>query len=203
MKKIFTIGHSISSPENFHTYLLKNKIDVVVDVRSVPYSRFADWFNKDELKEFLKSKNIYYIFMGDALGARWEDEKLLFEDGKVDFEKVKETKKFQDGINRVINGIKKGYNIALMCSEKEPFDCHRFVLISSFLKENFKDLDILHIYEDKTVSHKELEKRLIKKYEKKLPLLELGTKENIIKEAYKLRNKDIAYNALEKIGDEI
>lgn len=203
MKKIFTIGHSISSPENFHTYLSKNKIDVIVDVRSIPYSRFADWFNKERLKEFLKSKSIYYIFMGDMLGARWEDESVLFEDGKVDFEKVKETKKFQEGIDRIISGIEKGYNIALMCSEKEPFDCHRFVLISCFLKENFEDFDILHIYEDKIITQSELEKKLIKKYEKKMNILELGTKENIIKEAYKLRNQDIAYNAIEKIGDEI
>jgi len=203
MKKIYTIGHSIFSFENFYTSLSKNKIDVVVDVRSVPYSRFADWFNKESLKEFLKSKNIYYIFMGDMLGARWEDESVLFEDGKVDFEKVKETKRFQNGIDRIINGIEKGYNIALMCSEKEPFDCHRFVLISSFLKENFKDLDILHIFEDKIILHNELEKRLIKKYEKRMSLLELATKENILKEAYRLRNKDIAYNAIEKVGDEV
>ena len=73
--------------------------------------------------------------MGDVLGARYEDKSLLFDSGKVNFKKVQETKNFQDGIARRERGIEKGYNISLMCSEKEAFDCHRFGLISEFLSK--------------------------------------------------------------------
>jgi hypothetical protein len=64
--------------------------------------------------------------MGNLLGARYDDKNLLFDNGKVNFKKVQETKNFQDGITRLEKGIEKGYNISLMCSEKEAFDCHRF-----------------------------------------------------------------------------
>ena len=100
--------------------------------------------------------------MGDLLGARYEDRSLLFDDGKVNFKKVQEIKSFQDGIARLDKGIAKGYNISLMCSEKEAFDCHRFGLVSEFLTKN--SIDVNHIYPNKIVSQKILEQQLLKKY---------------------------------------
>lgn len=201
MKKIFTIGHSTHKLDNFANLIKKYNIDVVVDVRSIPYSKYADWFNKENLAFFLKKNKFFYIFMGDSLGARWENRGVIFEDGKVDFSKVMETKKFQDGISRILRGVEKGYNIALMCSEKEAFDCHRFSLISRFLRDK---LDIYHIYPNKLVSQKELEEKLIKKYKKFLPeknLFEEVSEKERLNLAYTLRNKDIAYNIFTKEGD--
>ncbi len=101
MNKIFTIGHSTDSIDFFFCLLMNNGVDTVVDVRSVPYSRYASQFNKDSLSVFLKNKNINYIPMGNQLGARYEDKELLFADGKVDFSKVVKTKLFQSGIMRI------------------------------------------------------------------------------------------------------
>lgn len=201
MKNIFTIGHSTHQLNDFIDLLKKYNIDVVVDVRSIPYSKYVNWFNKNNLIYFLKENKLFYLFMGDSLGARWEDKGVIFEDGKVDFSKVMETKKFQDGISRILRGVEKGYNISFMCSEKEAFDCHRFSLISRFLRDK---LSINHIYPDKLISQKELEEKLIKKYKKHLP--ETNLFENISEKeklacAYELRNKDIAYNIFTKEGD--
>ena len=142
--------------------------------------------------------------MGDLLGARYEDKSLLFDDGKVNFKKVQEMKSFQDGITRLDKGITKGYNISLMCSEKEAFDCHRFGLISEFLIKN--SIEVSHIYPDKVVSQKILEQQLLKKYDKKIPKADLFnpdiTESLRMRLAYELRNKDIAYNAITKEGDE-
>ena len=204
MKQLYTIGHSIYEPQDFVSLLKKNNINTIVDVRSTPYSRFASQYNREILKHYLKENKICYIFMGDLLGARYEDENLLFDDGKVNFKKVQEIKSFQDGVTRLDKGITKGYNISLMCSEKEAFDCHRFGLISEFL--NKIEIDVKHIYPDKVVSQEELEQLLLKKYSKKLPQADLFnpdiTDELRIKLAYELRNKDIAYNAITKEGDE-
>ena len=204
MKQLYTIGHSIYEPQDFVSLLKKNNINTIVDVRSTPYSKFAPQFNKETLKQYLKENKICYIFMGDLLGARYEDKNLLFDDGKVNFKKVQEIKSFQDGITRLEKGITKGYNISLMCSEKEAFDCHRFGLISEFL--NKLGINVKHIYPDKIVSQQELEQQLLKKYNKKLPQADLFnpdiTDELRIKLAYELRNKDIAYNAITKEGDE-
>ncbi|QTA83676.1 DUF488 [Desulfonema limicola] len=158
MNKLYTIGHSTHTFDLFINILKNNQIDVVVDVRSIPYSQFADQYNKDNLKLFLKKNGIYYISMGNLLGARYEDKSLLTDDGKVDFEKVVETKLFQEGICRVTDGIRKGYNITLMCSEKNPLECHRFSLISRFLDE--QGFDINHILPDKIIEHKILYDKL-------------------------------------------
>ncbi|HIQ51044.1 MAG TPA: DUF488 domain-containing protein [Nautiliaceae bacterium] len=204
MREIYTTGHSILEVDKFISLLKDNNIDTIVDVRSIPYSKFASQFNKETLKHYLKENNIYYIYMGDSLGARYEDKALLFDDGKVNFKKVQETISFQNGISRLEKGLSKGYKIALMCSEKEAFDCHRFVLISEFLARN--GISIKHIYPDKVVSQEFLEQKLLKKYEKKLPVANLFdqeiTDELRLKLAYEFRNKDIAYNAFTKEGDE-
>ena len=204
MKQINTIGHSIYEIDDFVSLLKKNNIDTIVDVRSTPYSRFASQYNRETLKHYLKENNIYYIFMGDLLGARYEDKSLLFDDGKVNFKKVQETKLFQEGITRLDKGIIQGHNISLMCSEKEAFDCHRFGLISEFLAK--KSIKVNHIYPDKVLSQEELEKKLLKKYDKHLPKADLFnpdiTEDLQLELAYKFRNEDIAYNAITKEGDD-
>ena len=197
MKQIYTVGHSIYKINDFISLLNQYSIDTIVDVRSLPYSKFASQYNREILKYYLKENGIYYIFMGDLLGARYEDENLLFDDGSVDFKKVQELKSFQDGIARLDRGVSKGYNISLMCSEKEAFDCHRFGLISKVLIEN--GIDVNHIYPNQMLSQKILEEQLLKKYDKKLPKIDLFnldiTDDLRIKLAYKLRNRDIAYNS--------
>ncbi len=200
MNTIHTIGHSIYEVDDFIKLLQNNNINTIVDVRSTPYSKFASQYNKDSIKQYLKEKKICYIFMGDLLGARYEDKNLLFDNGKVDFKKVQEIKSFQDGITRLEKGIIKGYNISLMCSEKEAFDCHRFGLISEFLSK--KDINIQHIYPNKIVSQKQLEQQLLKKYDKRIDYLGLENYKMPIEQVYELRNQDIAYNSITKEGDD-
>ena len=162
MSQIFTIGHSTDTIESFLEHLEHYQIDSIVDVRSIPYSHFVSQFNKEQLSVFLKKKKVVYIPMGDNLGARYEEKELLFEDGKVDFSKVVTTKKFQDGIDRVETGIKKGYKIALMCSEKNPIECHRFSLVSNYLHKN--GYVVNHIVGKDIFEHKLLENKLLDYY---------------------------------------
>jgi len=194
---IYTIGHSTHPIEAFIDIAHKNALTTIVDVRSAPYSSFVPQYNKETLCHALKSHKIDYLYMGDLLGARYDDKKVLFEDGKVNFKKVQKTKDFQKGILRLEHGLGKGYRIALMCSEKEAFDCHRFGLISEYLTHH--KIRVEHIYPDALKSQATLEQRLLKKYEHKLPQGDLFTPSihtaKRLAYAYELRNKDIAYNA--------
>ena len=162
MSQIFTIGHSTNTIETFIEYLKRHQIDTVVDVRSIPYSRFASQFNKEYLSASLKEKNIFYIPMGNNLGARYTERELLFKDGKVDFSKVVVTDRFQEGIYRVETGIKKGYKIAIMCSEKNPIECHRFSLISNYLHK--RGYVINHLIGKDIFEHKLLQDKLLNYY---------------------------------------
>ncbi|MBW2090273.1 MAG: DUF488 domain-containing protein [Deltaproteobacteria bacterium] len=169
MNQIFTIGHSTDTIDKFVEYLKHFQIDTIVDVRSVPYSRYANQFNKELLSAFLKKKNIFYIPMGNNLGARYEEKELLFEDGKVDFSKVVTTNRFQKGINRVKAGVQKGHRIALMCSEKNPIECHRFSLVSNYLHK--KGYVVNHIIGKDVFTHKLLQDKLLDYYKeyRKIP----------------------------------
>ena len=88
-----------------------------------------------------------------------------------------------------------------MCSVSEPFDCHRFSMVSIALeKEGF---DVKHILKDKSIkSNAQLENLLLKKYDKKLPKPDMFTPnvslEDQLQVAYKLRNKEIAYSPYSK-----
>ena len=156
--KIFTIGHSNDSLEYFLELIQRNGIDTVVDVRRIPYSRYASQFNKKNLATYLGHHKISYVFMGDTLGGKITDQNLLNERGKIDYTKVVRSRRFLQGISQLENILQKGSIVTLMCAEKDPLRCHRFFLISRFLAS--KDYDILHIIGEKVFEHRELERKL-------------------------------------------
>ncbi|MCF7918495.1 MAG: DUF488 domain-containing protein [Candidatus Cloacimonetes bacterium] len=161
-KMIYTIGHSNHPVELFINMLKDRGINLIIDIRSMPYSRYAGDYNKTPLKAILELDDIDYIFMGDLLGGRYTDPSLLFYDGKVDFGKVSQTDSFKKGINRIIDFVQKRHTVALMCSEKNPLECHRFAMIAPTLME--KGYEVLHILPEMLIGHKTLEDKLFEYY---------------------------------------
>jgi uncharacterized protein (DUF488 family) len=51
--KIYTIGHSNQTLANMLDVLNKYNIEVLVDVRSIPYSKYASQFNREKLSPML------------------------------------------------------------------------------------------------------------------------------------------------------
>lgn len=199
MQKLYTIGHSVHTVERFVDLLNKYDINCLIDVRSTPYSRFTPQYNISEIKKILQNDQKQYIFMGEEFGARRPDLTLYDSSGVLDFNKVIKSSLFQSGVKRVKTGLDKGFNIAFMCTEKDPIDCHRSILVGrAFDDEKF---DVSNIHEDGSAeTQEELIERLLNHYfpnrnqanifdflegEKK--------KEDLVREAYILRNKDIAY----------
>lgn len=198
---IYTIGHSTHQINFFLELLNKYSVNCIIDVRSVAASSYNPQYNKEPLSNFLKKNNITYLHFSEEFGARHSDPDLLDEEGKVDFEKVRKSYSFKNGIERIWQGLEKNFVISLMCSESEPFDCHRFSMVSIALeKEGF---DVKHILKDKSIkSNAQLENLLLKKYDKKLPKPDMFTPnvslEDQLRVAYKLRNKEIAYSPYSK-----
>lgn len=199
-KKLYSIGHSNHTQEEFFLLLTRYGIDCVVDVRSVPASKYAMQFNEEILHVFLRNNGIRYLHFGVEFGARRLD--CLDEHGQVDFEKAINTANFEHGVERLYNGFDKGFHISLMCSEANPLDCHRFSLVSRYFYE--QGVDILHIQKDGTAtSHAELEKKMISEYmhsrKSCLPevdqLFGMYTEEQQRNDAYRLKNKEIGWKA--------
>jgi hypothetical protein len=77
----------------------------------------------------------------------------------VDYEKVRATAWFQRGIDHLVRGAEHRV-IAMLCSEVDPLDCHRGLMIAPALVE--RGLRPLHLRRDGTVeSTRELEERLL------------------------------------------
>jgi uncharacterized protein (DUF488 family) len=198
---IYTVGHSTHQIDYFLELLKTYSINCLIDVRSVAASSYNPQYNKEPLSNFLKNNGITYLHFAEEFGARHTDPDLLDEEGKVDFEKVRKSWLFKNGVERVWLGLDKGYTIALMCSEGEPFDCHRFSMISIALEKD--GFQVKHILKDKTIkSNTELEKQLLRKYDKKIPKPDIFqtniSAEDQLKVAYRLRNKEIAYSPYTK-----
>ena len=194
MKKpiIYTIGHSNHPVEYFLELLQAYAINCIIDVRSVPASSYSPQYNKEPMSDFLKLNGITYLHFADEFGARHSDPGLLDEEGKVSFELVRKSGNFKKGVERLWQGLDKGFTIALMCSESEPFDCHRYSMISIALEKD--GFDVKHILKDKTLkTSSQLEKQLLKKYGKKIPQPDI-TLDDQLKAAYRLRNKEIAFS---------
>lgn len=200
---VFTIGHSTHSIKEFINLLIKYEINCVIDVRSVPYSKYNPQFNRESLSSDLKNQDIFYAHFGKEFGARHTSPILLDENGQVDFYKVWEMDDFKNGIKRLEDAIERGYKIALMCSEANPLDCHRFSMIShQLVNEGF---EVIHILPDSSIiTNEDLEHRMIEKYYEKIPqstLFEYVSPEQQKEAAYNIIMKKVAYKSLPFTSD--
>jgi len=188
---VFTIGHSTHPQERLIALLQQHGITALCDVRSTPYSRINPQFNREALKQSLRAFSIAYVFLGKELGAR-SDDPLCYDHGKVQYGRVAHTELFQQGLIRLQDGMKK-YQIALMCAEKEPLECHRSILVARYLVG--LGLDVQHIHANGQLeSHAVALSRLAQM----LNLREddmFRCREDVIADAYRIQEKRIAYTS--------
>ena len=192
----FTIGHSNHPVLKFIKLLKAHNISLVIDVRSQPFSKYIQEYNKENISKYLTDDDIEYAHLGSELGGRATDRRLMTEDGQTDYLKIMQTPNFKNGIKKVLQAIEAGEYVALMCTEKNPLDCHRFVLVSRALA--LEGVQVKHILDSgELIETEELEKQLLEHYKldnKQATLFgPRKTKKELIDEAYELRGKEISY----------
>ena len=128
---LLTIGHSNQSAEQFLAKVKNAGVTLIADVRSVPFSRRFPWFSSRPLAERLHGRGIAFVAYGDALGGRPTDP-ALYCDGIADYEAMAETAEFRAGLDRLSDDMRR-HRVCLMCSEREPLDCHRCLLVGRAL----------------------------------------------------------------------
>jgi uncharacterized protein (DUF488 family) len=143
--RIFTVGHSNHSPEVLLEILTRHGVEVVVDVRSSPYARYATHFNKEPLENYLRGRGLKYLFLGDILGGRPEGEEFYDSQGCVLYDRLAESAAFSGGIRRLLRGVEVSC-IALLCGEEDPSECHRRLLLGRVLME--RGVEVFHIRGD-------------------------------------------------------
>jgi uncharacterized protein (DUF488 family) len=152
--KIYTLGHSTRSFEDFKDILKTYNIELVVDVRRSPKSKKFPHFNKKNLEEELPKTKIQYINITQLGGFRKE--------GYLAFSKTKE---FTNAINQLLKAVN-GKIVAIVCAEILWWRCHRRY-IAKILNE--KGYHVIHIFDkNKTQKHNPENKEVTNKMQLKL-----------------------------------
>ena len=186
---VLTIGHSTLPLETFLAMLERAGVTAVADVRSSPFSRRVPHFSKNELRATLKAQGIKYVFLGKELGGRPRVSNLYCE-GTANYEKMAKEPDFLKGIDRVMSGARE-HTIALMCSEHNPLDCHRCLLVGRALAEH--DLSVGHILNNGRVAeHHEIEEKLLSLSGSSSDDM-FAAREDRLAAAYRLRARNVAY----------
>jgi uncharacterized protein (DUF488 family) len=197
--EIYTIGHSNYPYDKLLEMIKKYNIDCVVDIRETPYSKYNVQYNKEDFNKSLKKSGYKYIYMGKEFGAKRIDPDSYTLEGYADFEKVLKEDVFLNGIKRLRNGCEMGYRIVLLGAMQDPIRCHRSVLMGRILRE--EGFIVNYILHEEILGDEEyIENSLLDKYFSNRNQLSmdnlLGTtmsRKDMIKEAYKMANKEIGY----------
>lgn len=113
MKRIYTLGTGRRSEEDFVEILLSYNIQALIDVRSLPRSKFPI-FRKENLENLLRHEGIEYHFLGKELGG--------FRKGGYTSYII--TDDFMKGID-LLESIATGKTSVIVCAERFPWKCHR------------------------------------------------------------------------------
>src|SRR5690606_16849893 len=98
--RLFTIGHSNRSIDEFVALLKQHGVSAVADVRSQPTSGRFPYFNADPLSSRLGDEGIDYLFWGEELGARREEPEV-YVDGQAKYALIAKTFNFQAGLEQI------------------------------------------------------------------------------------------------------
>ena len=149
-ERIWTIGHSTRSIEEFIALLAQHGIRVLADVRLLPGSKRYPHFNNDALAESLGAHGIRYEHFRelggrrrprpDSRNAAWRNDAFR---GYADY---METAEFAAGVARLLSLASTVGPTALMCAEAVWWRCHRG-LVSDYLKA--RGVEVLHIMDTK------------------------------------------------------
>lgn len=122
---IWTIGHSNRTFDELVEKLKENAIEVLVDVRTFPRSRFRPWFNESYLLRELPQAGIRYVYKGKNLGGRGENVA------------------YEETIDELVALAESGTRICVMCSEGKYTECHRYTMLTPSFEE--RELSLEHI----------------------------------------------------------
>jgi uncharacterized protein (DUF488 family) len=191
---VYTVGHSSQPIEPFIDQLQAHRIEVLADVRSMPYSRRYPHFSREALQKSLIVAGIRYLFLGRELGAR-RDEPECYVDGRASYEEIVKLPNFLRGVERLLEGAETR-RIALMCAEQDPLTCHRTILICRVLARH--GIQIRHIERGGSLEeHAQAEQRLVREElgdggQGQL-FSDLGHSDARLEQAYVARGNRIAY----------
>ncbi len=144
---VYTIGHSSRSLEELLEILEAWKIQLLVDVRSLPGSRKFPQFNRESLESALPGRGIEYLHLkglgglrkkraGESVNMAWENAAFR------NYADHMQTAEFQAGLNELVDAAERK-RTAIMCAEAVPWRCHRQLISDALV--GLRQIDVFHI----------------------------------------------------------
>lgn len=122
---VYTLGTSNRDPEEFLAVLASLEVDLVVDVRRFPKSRFTH-FNQDRLSELLSGAGFGYVHLGEDLGG--------YRSGG--YPAFMSTDRFRRGLCR-LEELARDRSVVILCAERLPWRCHRRFIAREMERHGF------------------------------------------------------------------
>ena len=143
---IYTIGHSTRTLAEFQQLLKQHRVELLLDVRTVPRSRHVPHFNSETLAQSLEIQGIEYRHrkelgglrkpVKDSINPGWRNSSFR---GFADY---MQTSEFSKALAEAVK-LATAKRAALMCAEAVPWRCHRSLIADALLV--FYRLEVRHI----------------------------------------------------------
>ncbi len=143
--KIFTIGFTKKSAQQFFELLRASGAKRIVDVRLNNVSQLAGFAKRDDLAYFLKNLcDMAYVHLPELAPAKemlaeYRESRGDWATYEGRFLDLMEKRQVQQSVSKEV--VSDG---CLLCSEDKPHYCHRR-LVAEYLKRHWGDIQISHL----------------------------------------------------------
>jgi uncharacterized protein (DUF488 family) len=144
--RIYTIGHSNRSTEDFLALLTAHAVELVADVRSVPHSAHNPQFDIVALRRSVREEGMRYVHLAELGGFRhvvpdspnggWRNVRFR---GYADY---MQTGEFAVAVNALVEEARAA-STAIMCAEAVPWRCHRSLIADALVVRGIDVIDII------------------------------------------------------------
>lgn len=142
--KIFTIGFTKTTAENFFDRIKKSGAQKIIDVRLNNVSQLAGFAKRDDLKYFSSTicgigyRHAPRLAPTKEILDTYKKHKGSWKDYEEKFLHLMAKRKIEEVDRNDLDGA------CLLCSEDKPHHCHRR-LVAEYLKDRWGDIDIVHL----------------------------------------------------------
>jgi uncharacterized protein (DUF488 family) len=143
--KLFTIGFTRKTAEEFFTCLIRAGVKRVIDIRLNNVSQLAGFTKRDDLRYFLRAiGGIDYLHRPDLAPTQQIMNAFKKDNGswsvyESDFLALISAREIEREITPELL-----HEACLLCSEEKPAQCHRR-LVAEYLRSKWGNVEIIHL----------------------------------------------------------
>ena len=146
MHQIFTIGHSTRAIDEFIELLKTYSITLLVDIRTIPKSRYNPQYEQNALEKSLQSQDIEYAYIKNLGGLRTASKDSVNDAWRNksfrNYADHMQSAEFRQGLEELLR-LTEQATVAIMCAEAVPWRCHRSLVADALVARSFPVCEII------------------------------------------------------------